>query len=163
LRTYDVKIIWRHQPNGKLGNAGEFYGHNPFVAFAVQDVLLLRILFVAGSIPALGFYYYLTPFLWSAIGWTCLYMAIHSYWIVRIYLERRPVVLALEEKKLYELAFSKLDPRKFLTLVSIGKWKNRETGEYLFQKGEEVLKVCIHISGKVRVIFSVICGLFGVS
>ena len=118
-------------------------------AFAVRDVLLLRILFVIGSIAALGFYFFLSPPLWSAIGWTCVYIAIHTYWIVRIYLERRPVVLMAEEEKLYELAFSKMDRRKFLTLVSLGRWQDGETDQKLFQQGEKVTKVCVLISGKV--------------
>ena len=119
-------------------------------AFAVRDVFLLRILFIIGSIAALGFYFYLSPPLWSAIGWTCVYIAIHAYWIVRIYLERRPVILAPEEEKLYELAFSRFDRRKFLTLVSLGRWQDGKTDQILAQKGEKVAEVCVLISGKVK-------------
>jgi len=119
-------------------------------AFAVRKVFLLRILFIIGSFPALGFYYYLSPPLWSAIGWTCVYIAIHAYWIVRIYLERRPVILAPEEEKLYELAFSRFDRRKFLTLVSLGRWQDGKTDQILAQKGEKVAEVCVLISGKVK-------------
>ncbi len=120
-------------------------------AFAVRDVLLLRILFVAGSFAALGFYFYQSPPLWSAIGWTGVYIGIHTYWIVRICFERRPVILTPEEEKLFKLTFSKIDRRKFLTLVSIGRWKDGETGQYFFRHGEKVLQMSVLISGKVSV------------
>ena len=104
---------------------------------------------MAGSFAALGFYFYQSPPLWSAIGWTCVYIGIHTYWIVRIYLERRPVILTPEEEKLFKLTFSKIDRRKFLTLVSIARWKDGETGQYFYRNGEKVLQVSILISGKV--------------
>ena len=41
-------------------------------AFAVRDVLLLRSLFLAGSVFAIGYYYFQSPPLWTAIAWTVL-------------------------------------------------------------------------------------------
>lgn len=82
-------------------------------AFAVRDVLLLRSLFLAGSVFALGFYYLQSPPLWDAIGWTVVYCVIHAYCIVRIIMERRPVVLTPDEETLYRLAFRSLDKQKF--------------------------------------------------
>ena len=76
------------------------------IAFAVRDVLLLRSLFVAGSIFAIGFYLQQEPPLWSAIGWTVLYIGIHGYWIWRILRERRPVILSPDEKALFQFGFN---------------------------------------------------------
>jgi hypothetical protein len=47
-------------------------------AFAVRDVLLLRSLFLAGSAFAIGYYYFQSPPLWTAIAWTILYSVIHA-------------------------------------------------------------------------------------
>ena len=121
------------------------------VAFAVRDVLLLRSLFEAGSLFALGFYYYQSPPLWSAIAWTALYVAIHTYWIVRIILERRPVVLTPDEETLYQLAFGSLDRRKFARLAGLGEWRDAEKGQQLLRAGEQLREVYALTSGSVVV------------
>lgn len=118
-------------------------------AFVVRDILLLRILFVTGSFFALGFYFLLSPPLWSAIGWTAVYVVIHAFWIWRILLERRPVVLNPDEQRLHDLVFGTLDPRKFLTLVSLGEWRDGKPGDYIFRHGDPVSEVAMHISGAV--------------
>ncbi len=118
-------------------------------AFVVRDILLLRILFVTGSFFALGFYFLLSPPLWSAIGWTSLYILIHAFWIWRILLERRPVVLNAEEQRLHDLVFGTLNPRKFLTLVSLGEWRDGKPGDYIFRQGDPVSEIAMHVSGAV--------------
>lgn len=119
------------------------------VAFAVRDVLLLRSLFVAGSFFALGFYYYQAPPLWSAIAWTALYIVIHAFWIVRILLERRPIVLTPDEETLYRLAFGSLDRRKFARFAGLGEWRNAEKGQQLLREGESLREVYALTSGSV--------------
>lgn len=119
------------------------------VAFAVRDVLLLRCLFVAGSLFALGFYYYQSPPLWGAIAWTALYIVIHAYWIVRIIFERRPIVLTPDEENLYRLAFGSLDQRKFARLVGLGEWRDAEKGQQLLRAGEPIREVYALASGSV--------------
>ena len=59
--------------------------------------------------------------LWTAIAWTVLYCVIHAYWIVRILMERRPVVLTPDEETLHRLAFGSLDRRKFARLAGLGR------------------------------------------
>ncbi len=122
------------------------------IAFAVRDVLLLRIFFVAGSLAALGYYYYQSPPLWEAIGWTAVYILIHCYWIWRILLERRSVVFSSDEEKLYGLAFQSLDRRKFATLLTFGEWRDAAVGELLQKHGEPVPEVLVPISGKVGIV-----------
>jgi len=119
------------------------------VAFAVRDVLLLRSLFLAGSVFAIGFYYLQSPPLWDAIAWTVLYCAIHGYWIVRILMERRPVVLTPDEEALHRLAFSSLERRKFARLAGFGRWRDAEKGQELAKQGEHVKEILALISGKI--------------
>jgi hypothetical protein len=118
-------------------------------AFAVRDVLLLRSLFLVGSVIALGFYYLQSPPLWSAIGWTVVYCVIHAYWIVRIMMERRPVVLTPDEEALYRLAFRSLDRRKFARLAGLGRWRNAEKDQELSKEGERADEIMALISGKI--------------
>lgn len=119
------------------------------VAFAVRDVLFLRILFVVGSLFALGFYYQQNPPLWSAIGWTVLYIGIHTFWVCRILLERRPVELSADETALFNLAFASIDKRKFALLASLGEWRVGQPGEPIFKQGERVAEIIVPISGKI--------------
>ena len=99
-----------------------------FAQITEQAKLLLRIFFVAGSVAALGYYYYQSPPLWEAIAWTAVYILIHSYWIWRILLERRPVILSPEEEKLYRLVFRSIDRRKIVALLTFGEWRDAVIG-----------------------------------
>jgi hypothetical protein len=118
-------------------------------AFAVRDVLLLRSLFLAGSIVALGYYYLQSPPLWAAIAWTVLYSVIHAYWIVRILTERRPVVLTPDEETLYRLVFRSIDRKKFARLAGLGRWRDAEKGQELSKEGEPVNEILALISGQI--------------
>jgi len=51
-------------------------------------------------------------------------IAINLYQITRIYLERRPVVLSEDERKLYDLGFRSLRQREFVRWRSWGEWKS---------------------------------------
>jgi hypothetical protein len=120
------------------------------VAFAVRDVLLLRSLFLAGSVIAIGYYYLQSPPLWDAIAWTALYCVIHTYWIVRILMERRPVVLTPDEETLHRLAFKSLTRRKFARLAGLGQWRDAQKGEELSKEGERVSELLALISGNIE-------------
>jgi hypothetical protein len=118
-------------------------------AFAVRDVLLLRTFFLAGSAFAIGYYYFQSPPLWTAIAWTVLYCVIHAYWIVRIMMERRPVVLTPDEETLYRLAFRSIGKRKFARLAGLGRWRDAEKDQELSKEGERVNEILALISGKI--------------
>ena len=118
-------------------------------AFAVRDVLLLRTLFLVGSFFAIGYYYLQTPPLWDALAWTVLYCLIHGYWIVRIWLERRPVNLTPDEQALYQLCFGLIDERKFARFVGFGTWHDAQPGETLSKAGEPVDRIIALVSGTI--------------
>jgi hypothetical protein len=113
---------------------------------------LLRVFFVAGSVAALGYYYYQSPPLWEAIGWTALYILIHAYWIWRILMERRPVVLSPDEERLYRLVFGSIDRHKVVALLTFGEWRDAAVGDRLLKKGELCTEVLVPISGKVGIV-----------
>jgi hypothetical protein len=135
----------RHAPNYLIDIANLLI----LAAFAVRDVLLLRSLFLAGSILAVVYYYFQSPPLWAEIAWTVLYCGIHGYWIVRIVLERRPVTLTPDEDTLYRLAFKSLRKTKFARLAGLGRWRNAEKGQVLYTEGERVKEILALISGTV--------------
>jgi len=119
------------------------------LSFAVRDVFLLRILFILGSINAMGFYYFQPVPLWGSMGWSTVYICLHTYWIIIIILERRSIDLTPDEAMLHKLALGSLNLSKFITLVSLGHWRDGKAGEFLFRKDQKVSEVCIPISGKL--------------
>ena len=50
------------------------------------------------------------------------FMIVNAVRIVAMTLERRPVVLSDKEEQLYRVAFSSIDKREFLRLVSLARW-----------------------------------------
>ena len=89
--------------------------------------------------------------LWPPVLWALVFTAINLYQIMRIYLERRPVVLSEDERKLYDLGFQSLRPREFVALTLIGEWKSAEPGERVMKEGEPASGLCIAISGSAEV------------
>jgi hypothetical protein len=73
--------------------------------------------------------------LWPPVLWAAVFTAINLYQILRIYLERRPVVLSEDEQKLYDMGFQSLRPREFVSLVLAGEWKNAAAGDKVLNGG----------------------------
>jgi CRP-like cAMP-binding protein len=71
--------------------------------------------------------------------------------IARIYLERRPVVLSADEQRLYDLGFSALRPREFVSLLLAGEWRDAARGDHIVTHGQAVDRISIPISGTVEV------------
>jgi hypothetical protein len=73
------------------------------------------------------------------------------YQIVRIYMERRPVVLCDDEQKLYDMGFHALRPREFVSLVLAGERENAAAGDRVLREGQPVPSICIPISRTVHI------------
>ena len=121
------------------------------VSYSVRDMLWLRWFAVAAAVTNTPYFLLQETVLWPPVMWAAVFTGINLYQIARIYLERRPVVLAPDEQKLYDLAFRSLRARDFLSLVLAGEWKNAAAGEKLLSEGEVASQVCIPIAGTVDV------------
>jgi CRP-like cAMP-binding protein len=121
------------------------------VAYSVRDILWLRWFAVAAALTNIPYFLLQPTTLWPPIIWALVFTTINAYQIVRIYLERRPVSLSDDEQALYDLAFRSLRPREFVSLALIGEWRTAVAGETVLTEGEPVSRVCIPISGAVRV------------
>jgi hypothetical protein len=104
------------------------------VAFSAGDVLKLRILAIVGEGLTLPWYYFQDEKLWPPIFWGAEFMMVNAIRVVAIALERRPVVLTDKEEKLYRVAFSSIDKREFLKLVSLARWIDCSPGEVILEK-----------------------------
>src|SRR5215472_7448146 len=95
------------------------------LSYSVRDILWLRWFAVAAALTNIP-YFLLQPVIWALV-----FTAINLFQILHIYLERRPVVLSPEERKLYEMGFGSLRPREFLSLLMAGEWKTAAAGDTL--------------------------------
>jgi hypothetical protein len=117
-------------------------------SYSVRDILWLRVLTVIGGLCLLPYYYLQPEPLMAPIYWNIVFMAINSYWITRLLLERRPVQLDTDEQRLYQLAFRTLTPREALNLFKLGTWRSSASGERLVKQGEAVDSLSILLSGR---------------
>jgi CRP-like cAMP-binding protein len=120
------------------------------VAYSVHDVLKLRILAIIGEALTLPYYYFQNEKLWPPIFWGGAFIIVNAVRIVSIALERRPVVLNDKEEKLYRVAFSSIDKREFLQLVSLARWVDCSPGEVILEKGQQIADAIVLISGDLE-------------
>lgn len=124
------------------------------VAYSVRDVLKLRILAVVGEGLTLPYYYFQNEKLWPPIFWGVAFMVVNVVRVVAAALERRPVVLSDNEEKLYRVAFSSIDKREFLKLVSLARWIECSPGELIVEKGQHISEAIVVIGGDIEAILS---------
>ncbi|WP_029083081.1 hypothetical protein [Bradyrhizobium sp. th.b2] len=124
------------------------------VAFSVQDVLRLRILAIVGEALTLPYYYFQGEKLWPPIVWGAAFMLVNAVRVVAIALERRPVVLSDREERLYRVAFSSIDKREFLKLVSLARWVDCFPGEIILEKGKHISEAIVVMAGDLEAIVS---------
>ena len=121
-------------------------------AFSVRDVLKLRLLSIVGEALILPYYYFQTEKLWPPFFWGAAFMIVNAVRIVAMALERRPVVLSDKEEQLYRVAFSTIDKREFLRLVSLARWVDCSAGEVILEKGQQISDAIVLISGDLEAI-----------
>jgi hypothetical protein len=121
------------------------------VSYSVRDMLWLRWFAVGAAVANLPYYLAQTTVLWPPVIWGTVFMVINLYQIARIYLERRPVVLSADERKLYDMGFQALRPREFVSLLLAGAWRDAAQGEKIIAQDQPVDRIVIPISGRVEV------------
>ena len=121
------------------------------VSYSVRDILWLRWFAVAAAVTVIPYYLMQSDILWPPVLWGSVFAAINIWQILRLYMERRPVVLSPDEQKLYDLAFSSLRPREFVSLTLMGQWRNAVGGEKVLTAGAPATSICIAVSGSVDV------------
>ena len=121
------------------------------VSYSVRDILWLRWFAVAAALTNIPYFLLQPTTLWPPVVWALVFTSINLYQILRIYLERRPVVLSEDEQKLYKMGFASLRPREFISLLLAGEWKTAAAGDAVLTEGKPVSSICIAISGSLNV------------
>ena len=119
------------------------------IAYSVRDVLKLRILAIIGEALTLPYYYFQDEKLWPPIFWGGAFIIVNAVRIVSMALERRPVVLNDKEEQRYRLAFTSIEKKEFLKLVSLARWVDCSPGDVILEKGRPVSDVSVFISGEI--------------
>jgi CRP-like cAMP-binding protein len=122
------------------------------VAFSVRDFLKLRILAIVGEGLTLPYYYFQGEPLWPPIVWGAAFMFVNAVRVIAIALERRPVVLSDREERLYRVAFSSIDKREFVKLVSLAQWVKCSPGELILKKGQHISEAIVVMAGDLEAI-----------
>jgi len=121
------------------------------IYFSVRDVLWLRTFSAVGSIISI-YYYYLQPIpLMVQIYWGLIFLTLNLYWIVRLSLERRPVKLSEEERRLYQIALRNLKERDAFKLFRLGAWTTEPAGTAFLTQEQGLDCLRLIVSGKVSV------------
>jgi len=121
------------------------------ISYSVRDILWLRWFAVAAALTNIPYFLVQETVLWPPVIWATVFTVINCFQIARIYLERRPVVLSQDEQRLYDLAFTALRPREFLSLALVGEWRDAVAGQKLLTIGEPPAQICIATSANVEV------------
>lgn len=118
-------------------------------AYSVRDILWLRWFAVAAALTNIPFFLLQETVLWPPVIWACVFTAINLAQIWYIHMQRRPVRLTDDEKRLHELGFQSIRSREFLALTMLGTWKDAQPGDRLLEMGLVPENVCIAIVGTV--------------
>ena len=121
------------------------------LSYLVKDILWLRLLTVIGGLTLLAYFVVQPTPLWTAVAWNTLFFFINVWQIRLLLLERRPVHLRPEEQTLYQLTFRRLTLREFAKVLALGKWEDVAAGTRIVERGEELGRVMVVASGRVRV------------
>lgn len=119
------------------------------VAYAVKDILWLRVLTVVAAVALTAAY--LHERLATAAAWEVIFGAVNVVWIVLIIRERRPVKLSEEEARLRDMTFTSLTAREIRELVAFGYWQEAAAGEVLIEEGVTPDRLIVIYSGRVSI------------
>jgi hypothetical protein len=118
------------------------------VAFMVRDILWFRILAVVAAACLMSYFYFRPDPLTASIYWNLVFTAVNIYWIGRLLLERRPLILSAAEQRLCELVFRTMTPREMIKLLKLGTWECAKAGECFVERDEPLNRLMVIYSGR---------------
>ena len=121
------------------------------LAFMVRDILWLRILTVVAASCLIPYFYIQPVPLMTAIYWNLAFTALNLFWIARLFLERRPVKLSVEEERLCELVFRTMTPREMMKILKLATWEDAAAGECFVERDKPLDRLMVIFSGKACV------------
>ena len=121
------------------------------LAFMVRDILWLRLLTVVAAACLVPYFYFQPIPLMTAIYWNLAFTALNLFWIARLFLERRPVKLSVDEQRLCELVFRTMTPREMMKILKLATWEDAAAGECFVERDKPLDRLMVIYSGKACV------------
>lgn len=137
-------------------NIIDLLGHLSFViialSFVMRDIIWLRVVSILGSFFAIIFNYLIPggP-IWIVIGWSLVFIAIHTYSLVILIRERRGVSFTPEELEIFETVFRGFSPVEFMKLLRIGEWRDINMNETLVSEGDRIGEIIFIYNGEASI------------
>jgi hypothetical protein len=119
------------------------------LAFALRDVLILRVLALVSDVLIIPYYYFQPEPLWPPIFWGLALIIVNGVQIVVLISERRPVIFSKKEEELHRVAFATVDKREFLKMASLARWIELPPGMLIFKKDQQISDAVILLSGEI--------------
>ena len=118
-------------------------------SYLVRDILWLRVLTVVAILSLVP--YYFANQLYAPIAWNAVFVGINLAQLRTLLLERRPVALDADQRRLHQLVFPGMPPRQLLKLLAAGEWKLADEGELLLEQEQPIDALRVLSSGCARV------------
>lgn len=116
-------------------------------AYLVRDILWLRILTVFAATLLMAYFWVQPELGMTPIYWNLVFTSLNLFWIVRLYLERRPVRLNAEEQQLCELVFRTMTPREMMRILKLATWHDAAVDECFVAKEDSLDRLMVIYSG----------------
>ena len=122
------------------------------VSLTVKEIFVLRFLAVISGLFMISFHIFkATGPDWEPICWGCVYMTINVVQIVILFRERRPVILADEDYKIYRMGFGEFSLKQFQKLLKVSRKRTVHADECIVKKGDQVGVVMFITSGTAQI------------
>jgi hypothetical protein len=123
-----------------------------FVAFAVRDIIWLRVLAILASGGLVWSELLQTEPRMATVTWHPIFIVVNLAWLVRLTVVERRVRLCADEQGLYDLLFRSFSRLDFRTLLRLGRWRDSAVGDVLATEGQPVHDVAIIVHGGAEVV-----------
>lgn len=122
------------------------------ISYLVKDVFLLRLILMIAMIVFLPFYIFSGPEpMWTVLAWQAIFLSVNGIQLYRLFIERRPVVLAPEDDAIYNMSFSVFTIKQFSKLLKSGKKEQVAPNQILFDEGSSVNRVIFITEGGAEI------------
>ncbi|GAB4335450.1 MAG: hypothetical protein Kow0037_15310 [Calditrichia bacterium] len=118
------------------------------LALAVRDFFWLRAIFICAQISLI--IYGLEVGSRPVVMWNSLFLAVNSFQLWKLFLQRRPIQLPDEMADLYESVFHNMSRREFLYFWNMGHRANAYN-RTLIRQGQKQNQLLLLLKGQVRV------------
>jgi len=123
------------------------------LSFLVRDIFWLRTIAVFASSVSITYNAFAGAVpMWVAIQWNIIFIALNSFQLFRILMEKRNVHFSPKEQELYDTIFSSFSKVEFMKVLKIAEWKKAKTDETLIVEGQKMENVFLIYNGRTSVV-----------